>query len=74
MSSKEYLTINEVAASLPSPRRSSIHPATVRRWMLKGVKGIKLKYTLVGRSYCTTREDLDLFLQLLTALNETRKS
>ena len=71
---KKYLTISEVAASLPSSRRSSVHPATVRRWMLKGLGGIKLKYTKVGKSYCTTPEDLELFLQLLTRLHETRKS
>jgi hypothetical protein len=55
-------------------RRFKLHPLTVRCWMIRGIKRnnrkIRLKHQLIGRSFRTSEEWLQEFLD---QLNRGRK-
>jgi len=57
------------AARLPwMPRRDGrpLHVATLYRWASRGVNGIKLSTVMVGRTRCTTEQELSDFFKALT--------
>jgi len=56
---KEHFNLREVASAL------DVHAATVWRWALKGLRGIKLPTFLVGGRRYVRREDLESFLDAL---------
>ena len=62
----ELITLKQAAASLP--RRRAGRPtsvATLYRWTTRGCRGVRLRYTQVGCTRCTTGEWLlDFFGQL----------
>ena len=51
------------------PRRGNtrLHVRTVFRWALTGVRGVRLRTTLVGGQRCTTLAALQAFLQAADA-------
>jgi hypothetical protein len=42
-------------------------PATIWRWLRKGVRGVKLNGVLLGGSWLTTEADFDAFIEQQTA-------
>ena len=54
----DYLTLAEAAQSLPG----RVALSTLHRWRLKGVRGRKLRTTLIGGRRYTTREWLADFV------------
>ncbi len=46
------------------------HPATIWRWALHGVRGIKLESIMCGAVRCTSAEALQRFFDRLTAQSE----
>ena len=57
------------ATRLPwMPRRDGrpLHVATLYRWASRGVNGIKLSTVMVGRTRCTTEQELSDFFKALT--------
>ena len=62
----ELIPIGElVKERLPGKRLS---PATIWRWRLKGVRGVRLESVLVGGCWCTTRAAFAEFLRAQTAV------
>ncbi len=67
------LTPDELAKLVPSRRKGRYASAqTIRRWMLKGLKGKFLKYTRVGSIPCTSEAALMEFFTELTKIDEKK--
>jgi hypothetical protein len=68
------LTLAAAARRLPPVRRAKpVHPATVLRWVLRGLlapdgRRVRLAARRVGGSWCTTAEAVERFLAALSAL------
>jgi hypothetical protein len=64
---REHLaTFTEAAAWLPLRRRQRpVHPGTLTRWAIGGLRGVRLEYVQVGGTKCTSREALDRFFARL---------
>lgn len=61
MQSEAYLTVEQVAELFPGERGKPIHALTVCNWIKKGVRGIRLHATRLGRRYYTTRDAVERF-------------
>jgi hypothetical protein len=64
----EFIPLGKVAARLPT--RENDGPITawaVRRWAVVGLRGIKLRTTMVGGCRCTTKRWLLAFFDRLAA-------
>ena len=59
--SEQRLTLSQAA------RVIGVHTATVHRWHLKGVNGVKLSTVVIGGLRWTSRERLDDFIAATTA-------
>ena len=58
----------EAAARVPSFRPGCrTHVATIHRWILHGVRGVRLEAVRLGGRWVTTVEALDRFARALTA-------
>jgi len=57
-------------------RRRGVRPniATIYRWMVQGVRGIKLESIVVGATRCTSIEALQRFFDALTAAADAEHS
>lgn len=65
------LPLSAVPAALPRLRSGKkVSISTVYRWTLGGCRGVRLRYTQVGATRCTTRRWLDEFFAALTARAE----
>jgi hypothetical protein len=64
------------ATHLCPERRRGVRPnvATVYRWMMQGVRGIKLESLVVGATRCTSIEALQRFFDALTAAADAEHS
>jgi len=64
------------ASHLCPERRRGVRPnvATVYRWMLAGVKGIRLESIMVGGTRCTSVQALQRFFDALTAAADAAHS
>jgi hypothetical protein len=63
LDSKRY-TFGQIAKLL------NVHPATVWRWVLQGVRGRKLQSVLIGGRRWVFKSDLDEFLSPQATLQE----
>lgn len=62
------MTLNEAAAWIAQQTGSRRpHVSTVLRWILKGVRGVRLPARRVGAKYWTTQTDVALFLDELNS-------
>ena len=62
------LTLAEAAKVLPRLRGGKrVHVATLHRWALKGVAGVRLETIRLGRTVVTSREALQRFAERLGA-------
>src|SRR5689334_22581951 len=69
--STRYITLAQAAGELPRRRRGrKIHISTLYRWTVSGCRGVKLRYSQLGATRCTTREWLSEFFDQLTAASE----
>jgi hypothetical protein len=57
-------------------RRRGVRPnvATIYRWMMQGVRGIKLESIVIGSTRCTSIEKLQSFFDALTAAADAEHS
>src|SRR5208282_97143 len=64
------------ATHLCPERRRGARPnaATIWRWMLNGVKGIRLESIMVGATRCTSVEAMQRFFDSLTAAADAEHS
>lgn len=70
ITSEELLTFSEAAKRLPRRRLGKRpHVATLHRWAVAGVRGIRLDYVVVGTTRCTTPQALQRFVDALTELD-----
>jgi hypothetical protein len=61
------LLVQNLAKSLPHGRGSrSIHPGTLRRWIHKGVRGVRLEAVRLGGRWMTSYEAVERFMAALT--------
>jgi hypothetical protein len=60
---QKYYSLAEVRTLLPSKP----HISTLHRWMLRGVRGIKLPTILIGGRRFVTDDGLNAFLQQINA-------
>jgi hypothetical protein len=64
----ELIPLRQAAAELPRRRAGKrTHIATVHRWTEGSCRGVKLRFTMVGATRCTTRAWLAEFFAALTA-------
>jgi hypothetical protein len=72
---EELFSLAEIAKSLPT-RRAGKRPniATLYRWTNEGCKGIRLEYSMIGATRCTSREALQRFFDALTARVEDQRA
>jgi hypothetical protein len=57
---------------LPPRRRDSrLHVRTVFRWATSGVRGVRLRTTLVGGQRCTTLADLNAFFAAVAGARQS---
>jgi hypothetical protein len=62
----------EAPKHLPKGRRGGpVHPGTVLRWILKGIRGTKLEALRLGGHWVTSSEALQRFAERLTPNLET---
>jgi hypothetical protein len=69
------ITFREATRSLP--RRRGGHPtnlSTLYRWRQMGCRGVRLEFTMVGATRCTSREALQRFFDRLTEAAESRQA
>lgn len=63
----ELLTVEQAAALFPGGAgRASVDDSTVRRWMRKGTKGVRLQAAVVGNRTYTTRRWVEEFIAACT--------
>jgi regulator of protease activity HflC (stomatin/prohibitin superfamily) len=70
LSAESLLTLRQAAKSLPG----KLHVATLHRWRLRGVRGVKLESILVGGIRYTSEEALQRFADALTAQTDGHTS
>jgi hypothetical protein len=64
------------ATHLCPERRRGVRPnvATIYRWMMQGVRGIRLESIVVGATRCTSVEAMQRFFDALTAAADAEHS
>lgn len=67
---EELLSLREAAAHLPcvSGKRPSV--STLWRWCRRGLYGVRLEHTRIGRNIATSREAMGRFLGTLATAHE----
>ncbi len=72
---EQLLTPTKASELCPECRRGARpNIATIYRWMVKGVRGIKLESLVVGATRCTSVEALQRFFDALTAAADAEHS
>jgi len=71
IASEQVVTLTDACKHLPQ-RRGGKRPAlpTLYRWTNEGTRGIRLEYTMIGSTRCTSLEALQRFFDRLTAAAE----
>lgn len=69
-----WLKPNQIAGMVPSRMRDGhVSAQTVRRWQLKGIRGIYLESEMVGGTRCSTKAHLEAFVKELTELDNDKR-
>ena len=64
----ELISLAEACRCFPRRRAGKKpHIATLYRWSVSGVRGVRLRTVQVGATRCTTRSSIDQFIADLTA-------
>jgi Protein of unknown function (DUF1580) len=61
----KLIPINDVAARFPRAGGKPTNKNTVRRWVDRGCRGVKLEAVHIGAQLCTTEECLRAFLEAI---------
>jgi len=65
---ENLVTLSEAARGLPGRRQGKrIHPSTVYRWAVRGIRGHRLEVVRIGGTVYTSCEALQRFAERLTA-------
>jgi hypothetical protein len=62
---EELLSLREAAAHLPCVSGKRPSASTLWRWCRRGLYGVRLEHTRIGRNMATSREALGRFLEAL---------
>lgn len=69
-----WLKPDQIAGLLPSRMRNGhVSAQTVRRWQLKGLRGVYLESEMVGGARCSTKAHLEAFVRELTEIDSGRR-
>lgn len=60
LTKEALLTLNEARSAFPGGKRLGL--ATIQRWRMRGVRGVKLETLLVGGMRYTSREAIARFI------------
>jgi hypothetical protein len=69
----KLLTQSQIAKIVPSRLGGQTSPQTIRRWMLRGLRGVFLAHKVVGSVRCSTEADLQAFFERLTQLDHAAR-
>jgi hypothetical protein len=62
--SETLVTLKDVSRRYPSSRRGrSVHLNTIRRWVFKGILGVKLCTVMVGGTVYTSEQEIERWQQ-----------
>jgi hypothetical protein len=68
ISTEKTLSLAQAAKILPPGRNGrSTHVATLSRWIVRGVRGVRLDAARIGGRWITSEEAIDRFSSALTA-------
>jgi hypothetical protein len=67
---EELLGLAELARRLPKIDGRKVAIPTIWRWCRKGLRGVRLQYTRVGRRICVSPDALSAFFAQVAALDE----
>lgn len=74
LENENVLTLTEAAARLPRRRAGKRpHVATLYRWALHGLHGVKLETLQIGGTMCTSLEAVQRFCEALTTRDATHQ-
>ncbi len=68
----DLIPLSALAGLLPGRRGKPVHPNTLSRWCLRGVRGVRLRSVTVGQQRFTSRAWLDEFLASLNPDDKSR--
>jgi hypothetical protein len=68
--STEFLTLADASKRLPRLNGKRVNTSTLWRWCRRGMRGVHLSYSKIGRTIVTTEESLTRFF---TSLAQTDK-
>lgn len=71
MSTRDFITLAQLARSLPRRDGKRVAPSTVYRWSTRGVRGVVLETWQHGNVLVTTQETFDRFWE---QVQRTRKA
>lgn len=63
----DYIPLAEASKRLPGRNGGKVHVDSLRRWIINGLRGVKLKANRVGGLWMTTHQWIDEFIQATTA-------
>jgi hypothetical protein len=74
LSCEQVLTLSQAAERLPKrPNGKSVHVATIYRWAMTGLRGVRLETLPVGGTICTSAEALQRFAEALAETPRSRR-
>src|SRR5690349_20185901 len=70
---KRFVALSDVPVLPQMPRRCGrrIHPSTIYRWAIRGVRGVRLEAVRVGVTVCTTEGALQRYFTRLAAVGHS---
>jgi hypothetical protein len=75
VANETFMSLTDASSSLPTRNGKKIHWLTIRRWIVKGLKGTKLAAVKIGGVWFTKASWLDEFHRSTTqvALQDSRR-
>ena len=68
ISREQLISLAQAAKLRPCGRRGRpLHPATMYRWISRGIRGVRLEFIRLGGTLYTSREAMQRFADRLTA-------
>jgi hypothetical protein len=71
---EQIITLAEAARHIPTVNGKRVHVASLWRWSMKGLSGIRLEHGRLGRRVVTSREAIGRFMNRLADADECRLS
>ena len=71
---EDIISLSQAAKVMPAVDGKRVHTSTVFRWCKKGVRGVRLEYSRLGRRIVTSREALSRFGAALADADKTPRA